>query len=584
MRRSRKNREMLAVSLFPFLAVLICTLGVLIVLLVLAVKSVDVEAHNVQASRQEEVESEVKRLSLNLDTEQLRIAGLEQVRPEAVKRMANVRTHRGHLEADIRQLDKQTQELVTQLRAFETTTDQPEATTTDSELAALEQQVASAQEKLENARQRSKQAQPVTYAIVPQSGTGGTHRRPIYIECNGDGLTLQPYNVVLRRNDFFDQFSPGNPLDAALLAIREYWTKYDLAGDEGQPYPLLVIRPSGTQSYVLARRAMDSWDSEFGYEVIEEDKILDFGQADPQLREIILTAIENAKKQTVFAAAVRERRSRLSGEAGQTDRRPGLVVSGPQGGFVNENGFAPTGSGADSSQSAGRTGAGPNSQQASFAVNKPSEPVPAFGSVLDRYLESPGQPGRQAAPLANDNSAGYPLDAADATQTISMNTATTRDNTANKSATTADSSASAAQGQPPNSASSSSEGNVALSGTSSCQSLAASRGDNWALPSRTPGATGYLRPVRIYCGKDALRIQTTPDEQLTIPFDGLTENAIAPMVDGIWKMIDSWGEAGANGYWKPELRFTIQRGGEARFADLQALLDQSGFQLKGSTQ
>ena len=70
---------------------------------------------------------------------------------------------------------------------------------------------------------------------------------------------------------------------------------------------------------------------------------------------------------------------------------------------------------------------------------------------------------------------------------------------------------------------------------------------------------------------------------MTIPFNGLTENAIAPMVDSIWQMIDGWGEAGANGYWKPELRFTIQRGGESRFADIRALLDQSGFQLEGPT-
>jgi len=42
MSRLRKNLNQPSVSLFPFLAVLICTLGVLIVMLVLAVNSAEV--------------------------------------------------------------------------------------------------------------------------------------------------------------------------------------------------------------------------------------------------------------------------------------------------------------------------------------------------------------------------------------------------------------------------------------------------------------------------------------------------------------------------------------------------------------
>ncbi len=581
MRRSRRNREMVAVSLFPFLAVLICTLGVLIVLLVLAVKAADVEAHDLRASQQAETKAEVDRLAMQLDTEQLRVAGLEQVRPEAVKRMADVRTHRGHLESDIRQLDKQAQELANQLRAIEQQADKPDIVTADSELAELEEKVALAQENLENVRRQSQQSQPVTYAIVPQAGTGGTHRRPIYIECTAEGLTLQPHQVVLQRNDFGETFLPGNPLDAALLAIREYWTKYDLAGAEGQPYPLLVIRPSGTQSYVLARRAMSSWDSEFGYEVIEEDKVLEFGEHDSQLKEVILAAIADAKRQHAYVAAVREHRSRLLGSADSSQQRPGLVVSGPQGGFVSENGFAPTGSISNASNSQDQAGGDAFAQQASFAANQPSKPISPFGSALDHYLESPQQPGQRTQSLATNKPSGYPLESRGGSgDSNSENNGTTNTGQNNdQAATNSAAGTSSANAQMANAPSGS--GNFQAGSSSSCQSLADGRGKNWALPSRTPGATGYLRPVRIYCGPDALQVRTASDEPITIPFDGLTENAIAPLVDSVWKMIDGWGEAGANGYWKPELRFTVQRGGERRFADLRQLLDQSGFQIEG---
>ena len=63
MRRRRRTRTSLGVSLFPFLAVLICTLGVLIVLLVLAVRSADVRASKEQSDHQERYEQQQKRLN-----------------------------------------------------------------------------------------------------------------------------------------------------------------------------------------------------------------------------------------------------------------------------------------------------------------------------------------------------------------------------------------------------------------------------------------------------------------------------------------------------------------------------------------
>ena len=48
MRKNRRQATGLAVSLFPFLAVLICTMGMLIVMLVLAVKSSAVKADAAQ--------------------------------------------------------------------------------------------------------------------------------------------------------------------------------------------------------------------------------------------------------------------------------------------------------------------------------------------------------------------------------------------------------------------------------------------------------------------------------------------------------------------------------------------------------
>ena len=50
MKRLKRPKSGISVSLFPFLAVLICTMGVLIVLLVIAVKAADQHAARNQAT------------------------------------------------------------------------------------------------------------------------------------------------------------------------------------------------------------------------------------------------------------------------------------------------------------------------------------------------------------------------------------------------------------------------------------------------------------------------------------------------------------------------------------------------------
>ncbi len=54
------------------------------------------------------------------------------------------------------------------------------------------------------------------------------------------------------------------------------------------------------------------------------------------------------------------------------------------------------------------------------------------------------------------------------------------------------------------------------------------------------------------------------------------------MIDEIWKMIESWGVTGANGYWVPELRFTTARGAEGRLREVLLLLEGSGLAVEGA--
>ena len=53
------------------------------------------------------------------------------------------------------------------------------------------------------------------------------------------------------------------------------------------------------------------------------------------------------------------------------------------------------------------------------------------------------------------------------------------------------------------------------------------------------------------------------------------------MVDEIWRMIEAWGVTGANGYWVPELRFTVAPGAENQMEQLIQLLEGSGLDIEG---
>ena len=98
MKRGRNDSKQYAVTLFPFLAVLICTMGILVVLLVVAVQAADVDAREkVQASRAE-YQSKIDAVQDSIDTEAFRVSGLTEFRPDLVKRLQDARARRAHVQ------------------------------------------------------------------------------------------------------------------------------------------------------------------------------------------------------------------------------------------------------------------------------------------------------------------------------------------------------------------------------------------------------------------------------------------------------------------------------------------------------
>lgn len=307
------------ISLFPFLAVLLCTMGALLVLLVLFSRSARQGADG--AASPDVAELELARESLGWRVEQL-----GGVRSRTASDLEAARLQLAGVEEHMRELTDELEAHERLLAQLEAGAKQP----ADADLAALEARLTSARESLDKARAGLK-TKPPAYAVVPYVGKHGTHRRPLYIECCLDGVFLQPEGVRLSPGDFEGPPGPGNPLASALRAAREHLAKHpDASADpSAQPYPLLLVRPSGVMAYYAAREAIQSWGSDFGYQLIDEDWTLTFPPRDPTLAEVEKRAIEESRQRLAWLAEVRPvKQARPVQQFRAATTRGGVVAEG----------------------------------------------------------------------------------------------------------------------------------------------------------------------------------------------------------------------------------------------------------------
>jgi uncharacterized coiled-coil protein SlyX len=313
------------ISLFPFLAVLLCTMGALLVVLVLFSRSV---RQNETAKLDKEQESLVEELELTRDSLAWRREQMNGVRERTAEDLAKARMQLAGIEESSRALQDEFAKLERTAAAL--ASQGATVTADDDTLRGLEQRLTSARESLDKAR-AGRDTKPPAYAVVPYAGRNGTHRRPLYIECCGDGVFLQPEGIRLSPGDFEGPPGPGNPLASALRAAREHLvaSQGGTSDPAAQPYPLLLVRPSGVMAYYAAREAIQSWGSDFGYQLIDEDWTLTFPPADPTLAQVEKRAIDESRARLAWLAEVRPTRpAKPTQQYRAAPTRGGVVADG----------------------------------------------------------------------------------------------------------------------------------------------------------------------------------------------------------------------------------------------------------------
>ncbi|PQO47849.1 hypothetical protein [Blastopirellula marina] len=556
MNRRRPTRQSVEISLFPFLAVLICTMGALIVLFVVMVLQARTEAVAVELpplaipapqEAEPEPEPETPAPQPQVDYSE-QMAELEALRKKRLAQLEETRLQLSGLEDHSHRLTEQIRKLRGDIAVLEGETTNVTGSADDYETQKqnMAKQIAEAEAELEKIHEKIEHTKPA-YALVPYEGRSGTRRQPIYIECTADRVIIQPEGIGLTGNDFQPPLGPGNPLAAALRTIREY-RQSQPGPSEGSAYPLLVVRPDGAESYAAARDALDGWDDEFGYELVDEETELAYPNADRFLAKRLVETVELARRRKfAIMMAAPKKYGRIEDQYLVASRNSGFRSAsggGGQDGSFLENRFVNQGNGKSSFGEklggSGLHGAGEATNPQNNATSRPSQMQGQSG-----FYPQSGPASEQQA--ANNGQEGSPYQRSGPSQ---------------------------------NAPSSGSEGNGNMT---SMQPIAAKRGSNWALPGAGPRSTGITRPVHLVCsGQQMTMVQERgvlgPAE--TVPVDGDMEAAADKLVRLIHSRIDSWGMAGRNFYWKPVLEVTVEPGGDAVVRQLETLFYGSGIEVK----
>ena len=346
-----------SISLFPFLAVLVCAMGSLILLLLVMTRKMRQDQYVEQTAVVESAASEV-------DAElAARIAALEKQIFSAERNrnslQANAQAHRSSVdESQVRITDLEAE--LAQLQAKLEGMDPDAAPVAEAlaksrklkaeEVALLrqlnetEKRLLSKQQQLANAQDASNEASlalqekhsdllklrdqvdEARSSLAKVSGTStllefsnptGTERTPIVVDVSGKGFEIYPNGIQITQADMEGFPVRDNPFLAAILTIHQHRSKGSVTG---APYVLLLVRPDGALPFYGAQRILMESNIHYGYELLDAEDSVVSGAPDTIEVPLVKKSIDEAlrRRENLYAKlmAIAQQKSGTSGPAG----------------------------------------------------------------------------------------------------------------------------------------------------------------------------------------------------------------------------------------------------------------------------
>ena len=555
-RRSRPGGSA-GFSLFPFLAVLICTMGVLILLLVVISRNIRDKAVAAESSIQTPIldptliglhktatDDEItEKLVAETETYEWLTQEILLSKEETVEQLNDARARVGAIETSIKRLLEEAERLHEAMKSLvENNVDPSEDLAKlqkllDEKLKIKEQ----AEAELKELREKQENL-PRSYAIVPYRGPNGTFRRPIYIECRADVVVIQPEGIILQADDFLTPDHRDNPMEMGVRTVRQYLVETQQLQRDTEPYPLFLVRPSGIYAYEAALRSLGSWKGDFGYELVEEDWNLEYPKPSEELKQRLDRQIQIARTRQFGYIQSEIARGALGGGVKRQYRASSQggfeqtgVVSG--GGGIPTNTFTQTGDPLLAGTLSPPGTPSPNGTMSPLGEVSPSGTMSPSGTSENKESSNPPQ-NNPNLPVGMSATSGEPT-----TQPSPLVPSLTFEQV-----------------------------------TRGPQKEG--RQKNWGLKNVRQSAKPVTRIVQIKCDTDRYTIvkQSGVYRHRDIPLSGqFSENASDRLVKSIWDFMETWDSAGENHFWRPMLRVQVLPGADAVFEQLKSDLADSGL-------
>lgn len=295
---SRRNTK-LQVDTFPFLAVLLCAMGALILVLLVMDRRSKLAANqraqeqlrqqaadHAQAKQRRRDEYDAKKRAQQAAWDRKRDALKARVDDEEKALSAELREVQERLAATARRL-RDEEDAVRALRD-QLKQEQARLGQQEQKLEGARQETASLAEKLtaaDTARaklaaelvqledhirdlKKSREREKDTYSVIPYRGKRGDGRQPLYVECGELGFVFHPEKQRL-----------DGPSTDALAA--EMGKRVGALPDAKQAYFLLLVRPDGIQRFYQLQAVLREKQIDYGYELVNPEWKFDIPATPP---------------------------------------------------------------------------------------------------------------------------------------------------------------------------------------------------------------------------------------------------------------------------------------------------------------
>ena len=292
-----RKRKKLEVSTFPFLAVLLCTMGALILLLLImdkkAKKASLEQAYEAAWAQSKNLQAKTDIEKQNLESEKSAWIKLKsEQHEELLKKEATLEKEIALLKIELSQLDKNHKKSKSETPSEDLLKKEIALTNEKSKLhmlaIKLELEKANADKNLKETKDLTEKIvlmelilkemkfsidkDKFAFSIVPYFGKNGLNRKPLYIECNESGILFFPDKTLIPSNDESDNLK--NEILNRTSLLREY-LQQTLGPNESTPYLMLLVRPGGITNYWKLQSIIKPLDIDFGYELVDKIWVLD---------------------------------------------------------------------------------------------------------------------------------------------------------------------------------------------------------------------------------------------------------------------------------------------------------------------